>query len=122
MQRHSTLSAMAVLYLTAVCYWLSFVTAEAKPYQLTPLAEISGFSAWRPYSNPSRLVNLGMNKGQVFAIAGKPDREEAYYSGNRGGLIQISDWYYIRTGHDPETTLLKFTQDTLVSIVTTPTP
>ena len=118
----SATSAAVSIYLIASCYCLSLVTAEANPYQLIPLAEISGFSAWRPYNNPSRLVNLGMNKGQVFAIAGKPDREEAYYSGNRGGLIQISDWYYIRTGHDPETTLLKFTQDALVRIVTTPTP
>lgn len=86
-----------------------------------PAAEITGFSAWRPYNNPNQLVSIGMNKGEVLAIAGKPDHEESYYQGG-GRLLRISDWYYVRSGHDPETTLLKFAQESLVSITTTPAP
>ncbi len=61
-----------------------------------------------------------MNKGEVLAIAGKPDREESYYQGGGGRLVRVSDWYYVRSGHDPETTMLKFVDDRLVSITTTP--
>jgi hypothetical protein len=95
--------------------------ALAQAAQLTSVGPITGFSAWRPYSNPNRLVSIGMNKGEVLAIAGKPDHEESYYQSRPGRLIRISDWYYIRSGHDPETTLLKFAQESLVSITTTPT-
>jgi hypothetical protein len=63
-----------------------------------------------------------MNKGEVLAIAGKADHEESYYQGSGGRLLRISDWYYVRSGHDPETTLLKFVQESLVSITTTPVP
>ena len=84
------------------------------------VAQISGFSAWRPYNNPNRLVSVGMNKGEVLAIAGQPDREESYYQGSGGRLVRISDWYYVRSGHDPETTMLKFVEDRLASITTTP--
>jgi hypothetical protein len=121
MKSHSTFPAISILSLTIACCWVGELGADATGDSSIPLAEISGFNAWRPYNNPSRLVNIGMNKGEVLAIAGKADREEAYYAGSRGGLVQISDWYYIRTGHNPETTLLKFIQESLVSIVVTPT-
>jgi len=78
------------------------------------------FNAWRPYKNTAKLVQIGMNKGQVLATAGGPDREEFYYQGSRGRLLGISDWYYLSTGINSETTLLKFVGETLVSIVTTP--
>jgi len=120
MKPHSTFLTISILSLTITCCWLSNLGADATPDSSLPLAEISGFSAWRPYSNPNRLVNIGMNKGEVLALAGKADREETYYAASRGRLVQLSDWYYIRTGHDPETTLLKFTQESLVSIVVTP--
>jgi hypothetical protein len=51
-----------------------------------------------------------MNQGEVLAIAGKPDDEESYYQGRGGWLIRISDWYYIRSGFDAQTTILKFAQ------------
>jgi len=60
-----------------------------------------------------------MNKGEVLAIAGKPDHEESYYQGG-GRLIRISDWYYIRSGFDAQT-ILKFAQESLVSITSTST-
>ncbi len=82
--------------------------------------EIS-FDSWRPYSNSNRLITVGMNKGEVIAIAGKPDHEESYYQSTSGRLTRISDWYYVRTGANAETTLLKFVQESLVSITSTPT-
>jgi outer membrane protein assembly factor BamE (lipoprotein component of BamABCDE complex) len=85
------------------------------------LTQVSVFSTWRPYSNPNRLISVGMNKGQVLAIAGKPDHEESYYQGGVGQLTRITDWYYIRSGSDPQTTILKFSQQSLVSITPTST-
>lgn len=90
--------------------------AQFQLAQWTPMT----FNAWRPYKNPAKLVQIGMNKGQVLATAGGPDREEFYYQGSGGRLLGISDWYYIRTGFNSETTLLKFVGETLVSIVIAP--
>ena len=84
--------------------------------QITPLS----FNAWRPYKNPDRLVQVGMNKGQVLAIAGKPDHEDSYYQELRGWWARTSDWYYLKDGLNRETALLKFSGDTLVSISITP--
>jgi hypothetical protein len=96
---------------------LAFAPAEFRSFQT---AQVSVFSSWRPYSNPDRLISVGMNKGEVLAIAGKPDHEESYYQGG-GRLIRISDWYYIRSGFDAQTTILKFAQESLVSITSTST-
>ena len=84
--------------------------------QFTPLS----FNAWRPYQSPETIVQLGMNKGQVLALAGRPDHEESYYQGLRGRWSRISDWYYVRRGLNHETALLKFFGDTLISISVTP--
>jgi hypothetical protein len=84
--------------------------------QFTPLS----FDSWRPYNNSSRLVQVGMNKGEVITIAGKPDYEESYYQRSYGFLTRISDWYYVRTGLNNESTHLKFSGDTLVRIAVTP--
>jgi hypothetical protein len=97
---------------------LAFAPAEFRSFQT---AQVSVFSSWRPYSNPDRLISAGMNKGEVLAIAGKPDHEESYYQGGGGRLIRISDWYYIRSGFDAQTTILKFAQESLVSITSTST-
>ena len=88
---------------------------ELKSFQS---AQISGFSTWRPYSNPNRLISVGMNKGDVLTIAGKPDYEESYYQSGGGRLIRISDWYYVQSGFDAQTTILKFAEERLVSITT----
>jgi hypothetical protein len=97
---------------------LAVTPAELRSFQV---AQVSTLSAWRPYANPDRLISVGMNKGQVLSIAGKPDHEESYYQGGRGGLTRISDWYYIRSGFDAQTTILKFAQESLVNITTTST-
>lgn len=101
----------------ATATFLVLALEAAALAQFTP----PSFSAWRPYANPSQLVQLGMSKGQVLAIAGEPDREESYYqTAGRGRLLRISDWYYIRTGPNAESTLLKFVGESLVSITSTP--
>jgi len=97
---------------------LAVAPAELGSFQV---AQVSTLSAWRPYANPDRLISVGMNKGQVLSIAGKPDHEESYYQGGRGGLTRISDWYYIRSGFDAQTTILKFAQESLVNITSTST-
>ena len=91
------------------------------PGDSTPFQFAQGFSSWRPYANPNRLISVGMNKGEVLAIAGAPNHEESYYQSAGGRLARVSDWYYIQTGLNPETTLLKFVQENLVSITSTPT-
>ncbi len=92
-----------------------------RPGDSTPFQLAQGFSSWRPYANPNRLISVGMNKGEVLAIAGAPNHEESYYQSAGGRLVRVSDWYYIQTGLNPETTLLKFVQENLVSIRSTPT-
>ena len=95
------------------------VFADSKPLELAQFTPLS-FNAWRPYKNPDRIVQVGMNKGQVLAIAGKPDHEDSYYQGLRGRWSRISDWYYASSGLNHETALLKFSGDTLLSISITP--
>ena len=85
--------------------------------QFTPLT----FDSWRPHNNPNKLVQVGMNKGEVIAVAGKPDYEESYYQRSRGHLTRISDWYYVRTGWNHETALLKFSGASLIRISVTQT-
>jgi hypothetical protein len=84
--------------------------------QFTPL----DLSAWRPYKNSAKLVQVGMNKAEVLLLAGAPDYEESYYQDGRGHILRISDWYYLRSGWNSETALLKFTGETLVRITVKP--
>ncbi len=93
--------------------------SDQEPLELAQITPLS-FNAWRPYKNPGQLVQVGMNKGQVLAIAGKSDYEECYYQGPHGQWSRMSDWYYVTNGLNKETTLLKFSGDTLVSISITP--
>lgn len=87
-----------------------------RPAQFTPLQ----FNSWRPYKNPDRLVQVGMTKGQVLAIAGKPDYDDSYYQGAGDALSRTSDWYYAKPGPNGETAELKFVGDTLARISVTP--
>jgi len=99
----------------------AIVSLEIAPPSAFPssrLAQISGFSTWRPYSNQNRLVSVGMNKAEVISIAGKPDFEESYYQSAGRRLTRISDWYYTQSGIDAQTTILKFAEERLVSITT----
>jgi hypothetical protein len=66
---------------------------------------------WNPYSNPSRLVQVGMSESEVESIAGKPDKKEFYTETRQGRFIAIEGWYYVNdTG--TQTSLLEFDIDT----------
>lgn len=95
------------------------IAAEQRTVRLAQFTPLS-FNAWRPYNHPERIVQVGMNKGQVLAIAGKPDHEDSYYQGLRGWWARTSDWYYVKDDLNRETALLKFSGETLVSIAVTP--
>jgi len=107
------------LILALLGYPGAIAFSDQEPLELAQVTPLS-FNAWRSYKNPGQLVQVGMNKGQVLAIAGKSDYEESYYQGPHGQWSRISDWYYVKNGLNKETTLLKFAGDTLVSISITP--
>ena len=64
-------------------------------------------TSWRPYLNPSQLVTLGMNKGEVLVKAGAPALEEVVSHGTDGHL-NLTVWTYIKTGHNASVTVLTF--------------
>jgi hypothetical protein len=94
--------------------------SQVPPQKGTDIIQLTQFDAWRPYRNPNQLVRVGMNKGELLAIAGQPDHEESYYQSGQGRLTRVSDWYYTKGGENAETTLLKFVDDSLVIITSTP--
>ena len=115
----SAIARPFLVFLLAVT--LVTLISLVRPGDSTPFQLAQGFSSWRPYANPNRLISVGMNKGEVLAIAGAPNHEESYYQSVGRELLRISDWYYVQTGLNPETTLLKFVQESLVTITSTPT-
>lgn len=119
MKQTAQFSLFFVLALILVDLGLAREATGRMPAALQ-LAQSVSFDSWRPYKNADRLIQVGMNKGQIIAIAGQPDYSESYYQGGRGRRTWISDWYYVRTGFNAETTLLKFVEETLVSITITP--
>jgi len=120
-QLHRIRRSLAIFWICTVFQSVISTTAAANDSKSFEIAQVPTLSAWRPYNNPDRLISVGMNKGQVIAIAGKPDHEESYYQGGGGRLTRISDWYYIRSDFDPQTTILKFVQENLVTITSTST-
>jgi len=92
-----------------------------RPGDSTPFQLAQGFSSWRPYACARKPSQYQVDADEVLAIAGAPNHEESYYQSAGGRLARVSDWYYIQTGLNPETTLLKFVQENLVSIRSTPT-
>ena len=74
-------------------------------------------SSWRPYTNPSVLVTLGMTKGEVLLKAGKPATEELISLGITG-RPHLTVWTYIRSGHNAAVTTRTFKGDVLVKIET----
>jgi outer membrane protein assembly factor BamE (lipoprotein component of BamABCDE complex) len=71
--------------------------------------------SWRPYSNPSLLVTLGMSKGEVLIKAGPPALEETISHGTDGHL-NLTAWTYIKTGHNASVTVLTFQGNKLIKI------
>ena len=85
---------------------------------VSTLADSFTPSSWRPYSNPSLLVTLGMSKGEVLIKAGSPALEETISYGTDGHLNQTV-WTYVKTGHNASVTVLTFQGNKLVKIETT---
>jgi hypothetical protein len=90
----------------AVCVLLSSVRASAGSFTQP---------SWRPYANPSLLVTLGMNKGEVLVKAGRPALEETISHGTDGHL-NLTVWTYIKTGHNASVTVLTFQGNKLIKI------
>jgi hypothetical protein len=74
-------------------------------------------SSWRPYTNPSVLITLGMSKGEVLLKAGEPDLREVVSHGTEG-FQSRTVWTYLRSGHDAAVTTLTFRGNRLVRIET----
>ena len=90
----------------AITLWLCLSAASAG--SVSP-------NSWRPYSDPTVLVTLGMSKGEVLVKAGKPATTELVSVGTDGHL-SITVWTYIRTEHNEEVANLTFSGNKLVKI------
>ena len=71
--------------------------------------------SWRPYSDETVLVTIGMTKGEVLVKAGQPTTTELIALGT-DGHPSITVWTYIRTGYNAEVASLTFRGNTLVKI------
>jgi hypothetical protein len=90
----------------ALMVWLYTVSASAGS---------SSPNSWRPYSEPTNLVTLGMSKGEVLVKAGQPTTTEVISLGT-DGFRSITVWTYIRTGLNAEVANLTFSGNRLVKI------
>ena len=71
--------------------------------------------SWRPYSDDTVLVTLGMTKGEVLVKAGQPSTTELVSLGTNGHP-SVSVWTYIRSGYNAEVASLTFSGNKLVKI------
>ena len=71
--------------------------------------------SWRPYSDETVLVTIGMTKGEVLVKAGQPTATELISLGT-DGHPSITVWTYIRTGYNEEVASLTFSGNKLVKI------
>ena len=71
--------------------------------------------SWRPYSDETVLVTVGMTKGEVLVKAGQPTTTELISLGT-DGHPSITVWTYIRTGYNEEVASLTFSGNKLVKI------
>jgi hypothetical protein len=72
-------------------------------------------NSWRPYTDSTVLVTLGMSKGEVLLKAGQPATTELVSVGTDGNP-SITVWTYIRTDYNKEVANLTFSGDKLVKI------
>ena len=72
-------------------------------------------NSWRPYSDETVLVTLGMTKGEVLVKAGQPTTTDLISLGT-DGHPNITVWTYIRTGYNAEVASLTFSGNKLVKI------
>jgi hypothetical protein len=72
-------------------------------------------NSWRPYTDPTVLVTLGMSKGEVLIKACQPATTELISVGTDGNP-SITVWTYIRTGYDEAIANLTFSGNKLIKI------
>ena len=72
-------------------------------------------NSWRPYTDSTVLVTLGMSKGEVLIKAGQPATTELVSVGT-DGHPSITVWTYIRPGYNEEVANLTFSGNKLVKI------
>jgi hypothetical protein len=94
---------------------LAVLTALVASHATSPGGESFTQQSWRPYSNPSVLVTLGMSKGEVLVKAGPPAFEEVISHGT-DGHVNLTVWTYIQTGHNASVTTLTFQGNKLIKI------
>jgi|GEM_PF-1778083 hypothetical protein len=97
--------------------WLTVVLLAGTMWLCITAASAGSVSpnSWRPYSDPTVLVTLGMSKGEVTLKAGKPATTELVSVGT-DGHPSITVWTYIRTGLNEEVANLTFSGNKLVKI------
>jgi hypothetical protein len=87
--------------------WLIMATALA--------SQATDLGAWRPFTNPTQLVTMGMSKAAVLLKAGPPQTTELGSLSTDG--MPFSDvWMYIRPGPSASVATLTFSGDKLVNI------
>ena len=86
--------------------WLCISTAAAG--SVSP-------NSWRPYTDSTVLVTLGMSKGEVLLKAGEPATTEMISVGT-DGHPSVTVWTYIRPGYNQEVANLTFSGNKLVKI------
>jgi photosystem II stability/assembly factor-like uncharacterized protein len=97
--------------------WLTVVLLAGTMWLCLSAASAGSVSpnSWRPYTDPTVLVTLGMSKGEVLVKAGQPATTELVSVGTDGHL-SITVWTYIRTGYNEEVANLTFSGNKLVKI------
>ena len=97
--------------------WLTVALLAGTMWLCLSVASAGSVSpnSWRPYTDPTVLVTLGMSKGEVLVKAGQPATTELVSVGTDGHL-SITVWTYIRTGYNEEVANLTFNGNKLVKI------
>lgn len=75
-------------------------------------------NSWRPYTDESVLITVGMTKGEVQLKAGPPHSTEIVSLGTDGHPT-VTVWTYLRTGHNAAVANLTFSGNKLVKIALT---
>ncbi len=97
--------------------WLTVALLACTMWLCLSVASAGSVSpnSWRPYTDPTVLVTLGMSKGEVLVKAGQPATTELVSLGT-DGHPSITVWTYFRTGYNAEVANLTFSGNKLVKI------
>ena len=95
--------------------WLTVALLACTMWLGISAADSVSPNSWRPYTDSTVLVTLGMSKGEVLAKAGQPATTDLVSVGTDGNP-SITVWTYIRTGYNQEVANLTFSGNKLVKI------